>query len=221
MESLRQKIGQQAIETCVGGWRKGLAAQRWYRRRPATYWFVLICLILGGGIVVLSGCGDSPSQQETLQRIIRDTSTSVSEKVEQLARKMFDVKDFVALGGAKGPTIEMSINGSDPSVIVQAAAGKNPEKLKPAVKLFHLKSLINQLASFVHHTRIYKVQEISLTLHSPVLQGGELSAEPQESYRLKLTSDKFDEFEAAAKLRPEAAIQRCEKIWQVLVDELK
>lgn len=168
------------------------------------------------------GCGSSPSHQDKLREITDDTSLTEEDKLKRLAEQIFNLSEFAIMPAEPpGHHVTLSIRCNDDEVVRKIMEGKAPANLQSALKEFHLKGLLLQLADYLIRVQDMHLQRLTVSLHST--DNGESDSHGMETrrYQLVLARAKFAEFLAVAKLRPQEGVPKAETIWKVEHDQFR
>jgi hypothetical protein len=187
------------------------------RREPLT-----LVLVLCSTFTWASGCGSNASHQESLQEILSDPQLNETEKLERMAQQIFNLAEFsVEPALPNGHAVTLLIRGNDDQVVRKIMDGKEAAALQKALKEFHLRALNLQLADYLIRAQDMHLQQVTLALQVAE-PGSSTAASPGEvKYRLVLSRQQFAEFLAIAKLRPQEAVPKAEKLWQVVLDQFR
>lgn len=169
-----------------------------------------------------SGCGSDPTQQDNLQQILSNTNLSEAEKLEQMAKQIFNLSEFsLAAADPIGHHVTLTIRGNDDQVVRKIMEAKDAAALNKALKEFHLKTLNFQLADYLIRAQDMHLQQLTVVLQ--VSEVGSASSETggDVKYRFNLPKKNFAEFLTVAKLRPQEGLPKAEKLWEVVVDQFR
>ncbi len=184
----------------------------------------LACLwFLGIAISALaSGCGSDPTHHDNLQQILSDTSLSEPEKLEQLARQIFNLAEFsLTPADPLGHEVTLSIRSNDDQVVRKIMENKDAAELNKALKEFHLKALNLQMADYLVRAQDMHLQDLTVILQVADDGSGTSPVSGDALYQLQLPQKHFAEFLTIAKLRPQESLPKAEKLWKVAVDQFR
>lgn len=164
-----------------------------------------------------AGCG-SESPEAMLKRALSDKSLPDAAAVELIAKASFkgtEVSTKPAPDGKIAATI--SIHGVDesrlpPSVIDTAQGGINS-----AMKQANLMMFLSDFREFIEHARQRNLGEVVLTIKTPTFSQGKVD-NWVDTYRLRLTADKFDKLLQLKSLDLKEQNAAAEKLWTVELD---
>ncbi|MDP1563621.1 MAG: hypothetical protein Q8M16_19755 [Pirellulaceae bacterium] len=182
-------------------------------------WLWLLGLVIAA---LASGCGSDPTHQDHLQQILSNTNLSEAEKLEQMAKQIFNLTEFsLAAADPIGHNVTLTIRGNDDQVVRKIMEGKDAAALNKALKEFHLKTLNFQLADYLIRAQDMHLQQLTIALQ--VAEAGSQSSKTggDVKYRLNLPKKNFAEFLTVAKLRPQEGLPKAEKLWEVVVDQFR
>lgn len=168
------------------------------------------------------GCGSTPSHHDQLREIIDDTSLTEEDKLKQLAERIFNLSQFELVPSEPvGHQVTLSIRCNDDQVVRKIMENKASAELDKALKEFHLKALLLQLADYLIRVQDMHLQRLTIKLHNDGQSESNPPAADGIVYQFSLRRDKFAEFLTIAKLRPQESIPKAEKIWKIEVDQFR
>lgn len=165
--------------------------------------------------LLLAGCGGGPSTQQQWQATLQDANLKPAEKLEKIAQQMFDA-DAVTVSTVAGQhNVSLTILGADPSLVVKSLQATETGKRNAALKQYYLRPVIAQLGNYIHYTRVHHLGTLNVDLSVPEINGQEVTATRTVPYSFQIQPKDFDAIEAAAKLAPRDAIEKCESTWSI------
>lgn len=181
-----------------------------------------IALGISGAVLLMWGCGPSPSQRETLQSIMENRTLSEEEKLARLALAIFAVVDIEVIPAEPdGHAVGLAVRSNDDDVIRQVMEGKPAAQIQQALKEFHFKLLNPQIAEYLRRARDMHLRRLTISLQ-PIRSGaGQRTTFGEEQYRLVLERERFEQYLQVANLRSQEALPQAEKIWRVEVDQFQ
>lgn len=173
-------------------------------------------------VVIASGCGSAPTHQDQLQQILSNAKLSEAEKLEQMAKQIFNVAEFsLEPAQPQGHQVTLMIRGNDDRSVRKIMESKDAKSLNQALKEFHMRSLNLQMADYLIRAQDLHLQQLTMAIQVADADAADASTDGDVKYRLVLPRKHFAEFLTIAKLRPQEAVPKAEKLWQVVVDQFR